>query len=957
MGGDSFPSFNVGDVVMVYGNRGTVHEIGPKENVVKPQGNVARQIVAVKMAKQMKLVTNFEKYINVKNDGTLAVVPITSVLPYDEKEAAATVLQAFFRMYMCRVKYTQEMAVMFWDHMENLQEQRTLSSKRDVYLPILNTIQSRHEEEMKQPTGAAKKKRFSNGLEEINVQVYPESKYNGPKMGKQVTTKFANELLDSYKSGQMIQLPIDYAQKILVDMLTWYRQNDKGSINHVAVPPYENGNLIVVGDLHGQLNDLLWIFFKFGPPSNRNVYVFNGDIADRGAYATNIFLLLFAFKLADPNSVIINRGNHESEDMNETYGFAREVRMKYDGHIYNLFQRIFWELPLCVLVEKRIIIVHGGLFRYDGVTLDVIDKVHRKRMCPASPDTFEDSIVFDILWSDPQPRPGRDVSNRGADCIKFGPDVTSAFLDLNNLEVCIRSHQVPSTLKGIDTAHNGRCVTLFSASNYCQTTGNTGAIIIFTKGLHFEVKEYMSPSLESIYTLANNTNVVTNKIIDASLSLKLEKETEYVKRQTSEKLLKDIVLKIAEVVCEKKQTLWLHCYKYDTTKSGLVEPQLWSDGLSDLVGIKIPRLISIWLLKAMDKKSGKVPYNDILKRFHIGFERTGESHKNIQRECIGHMFETMIKSDLSLKEILMVFDRNLDGVVSYAELDEAIRKLNVGLSNPQIKILMRTILSSCIDNQGGKADIVEFLSKLKVIYSASTRYEPKEDWLEAALPAIGRVILSDRTDAAARYYNPNYDPSTALSHMVKDDASRRRSSAIRAVALFQKFQDYDKLGGGLLSYSDFAEAIKKLDLSKAEQELGFEITDHHLFEIARMIDVTNSNKINYLEFLQAFYVVDHNKYSVVNEMWDHICSTLYKHRSSLLQAFHAYDASHNGSVYIHEFKEVLYALYDILGYNEAPFTFEQTEILVECIDTNDEGMIMYTDFLESFSPTYSLDIQ
>ncbi|GIX66130.1 serine/threonine protein phosphatase [Babesia caballi] len=837
-----------------------------------------------------------------------------------------------------------------------MHQSRHTSVRSDVYLPILKHIKSMHQTETPEKE-AVQKKRFSQSFDESKLQNYPETEYNGPKLGKQVTTKFANELLDAYKSGQVKHLPADYAQRILVDMLNWYRMNDKGAINHVDVPPYENGSLIVVGDLHGQLNDLLWILYKFGPPSSRNVYVFNGDIADRGMDATNIYLLLFSFKLADPTSVIINRGNHESEDMNETYGFAREVRTKYDGHIYNLFQLIFWELPLVVVIEKRVVIVHGGLFRYDGVTLDVINKVNRKRMCPASPDSFEDSIVFDLLWSDPQNKNGRDVSTRGADCIRFGPDVTSAFLDLNKLEVCIRSHQVPSTLKGIETLHNGRCVTLFSASNYCQTTGNTGAILIFTKGLHFEVKEYMAPSLESIHALANNTNMVTNKVIDAALSCEVEKETRLPKKRTSEKMLNDIVVKIADIVCDQKQALWLHCYKYDTAKNGMVDPEPWTEGLSELVGIKIPRLFSVWLLKAIDKKTGKVPYNDVLKRFHIGFDIVGQSHKNMQRECIAHIFDTMIKRDLSLKELLMIFDRNLDGVVSYAELDEAIRKLNVGLSNPQIKILMRTILSSCIDNQGGKADIVEFLSKLKVIYADSTRYKVKEEWMEAALPAIGRVILSDRTEAAARYYNPNYDTSTAIANMSKDDASRRRSSAIRAVALFQKFQDYDKVGGGLLSYSDFAEAIKQLDLSKAEQELGFQITDHHLFEIAHMIDVTNTNKINYLEFLQAFYVVDHNKYSVVNEMWDHICSTLYRHRSSLRHAFHSYDTNHNGSVYIHEFKEVLYALYDTLGYTEAPFTFEQTEILVECIDTNDDGMIMYNDFLESFHPQYTIGDQ
>lgn len=50
--------------------------------------------------------------------------------------------------------------------------------------------------------------------------------------------------------------------------------------------------------------------------------------------------------------------------------------------------------------------------------------------------------MFDLLWSDPRPENGRGPSGRGQDCIAFGPDVTENFLSLNNLDLCIRSHQV-----------------------------------------------------------------------------------------------------------------------------------------------------------------------------------------------------------------------------------------------------------------------------------------------------------------------------------------------------------------------------------------------------------------------------------------------------------------------------------------------------------------------------------
>lgn len=40
--------------------------------------------------------------------------------------------------------------------------------------------------------------------------------------------------------------------------------------------------------------------------------------------------------------------------------------------------------------------------------------------------------MCELLWSDPQPEPGRGASKRGVG-IQFGPDVTKNFLERNNL--------------------------------------------------------------------------------------------------------------------------------------------------------------------------------------------------------------------------------------------------------------------------------------------------------------------------------------------------------------------------------------------------------------------------------------------------------------------------------------------------------------------------------------------
>lgn len=71
--------------------------------------------------------------------------------------------------------------------------------------------------------------------------------------------------------------------------------------------------------------------------------------------------------------------------------------------------------------------------------------------------------MCELLWSDPQPQNGRESSKRGVG-VQFGPDVTNNFLKRNNLDYIIRSHEVKSA--GYEIAHDGKCITIFSAPNY-----------------------------------------------------------------------------------------------------------------------------------------------------------------------------------------------------------------------------------------------------------------------------------------------------------------------------------------------------------------------------------------------------------------------------------------------------------------------------------------------------------
>eukprot|EP00796_Vickermania_ingenoplastis_P012513 gene12514-8569_t len=113
------------------------------------------------------------------------------------------------------------------------------------------------------------------------------------------------------------------------------------------------------------------------------------------------------------------------------------------------------------------------LFQNDPNVVE-IQKPNRFREIP------ESGPICESLWADPQPMPGRTPSKRGVNCPAFGPDVTARFLERNNLKLVVRSHEVKDN--GYEIEHGGKCVTVFSAPNYCDQMKNKGAVVQFTGG-------------------------------------------------------------------------------------------------------------------------------------------------------------------------------------------------------------------------------------------------------------------------------------------------------------------------------------------------------------------------------------------------------------------------------------------------------------------------------------------
>lgn len=302
-----------------------------------------------------------------------------------------------------------------------------------------------------------------NSIDYKSIAVDPQ--YSGARIeGEVVTLDLVKKLLDDFKNQKCLHKR--YAFQIVLQAREMLLAMP--SLVDIAVP--DGAHLTVCGDVHGQFYDLLNIFELNGLPTEENPYLFNGDFVDRGSFSLEVILTLFAFKCMSPSAIYLARGNHESKSMNKIYGFEGEVRSKLSDTFVELFAEVFCCLPLAHVINQKVFVVHGGLFSVDGVKLSDIRSIDRFCEPP------EEGLMCELLWSDPQPQPGRGPSKRGVG-LCFGGDVTKRFLEDNNLDLVVRSHEVKD--EGYEIEHDGKLITVFSAPNYCDQMGNKGAFIKF----------------------------------------------------------------------------------------------------------------------------------------------------------------------------------------------------------------------------------------------------------------------------------------------------------------------------------------------------------------------------------------------------------------------------------------------------------------------------------------------
>ncbi|CAA0825246.1 Serine/threonine-protein phosphatase BSL3 [Striga hermonthica] len=243
----------------------------------------------------------------------------------------------------------------------------------------------------------------------------------------------------------------------------------------------------IFGDLHGQFGDLMRLFDEYGSPSTAGDiayidYLFLGDYVDRGQHSLETITLLLALKVEYPHQVHLIRGNHEAADINALFGFRIECieRMgERDGiWAWHRINRLFNWLPLAALIEKKIICMHGGI----GRSINHVEQIENiQRPIPMEAGSI---VLMDLLWSDPTENDsveGLRPNARGPGLVTFGPDRVMEFCNNNDLQLIVRAHEC--VMDGFERFAQGHLITLFSATNYCGTANNAGAILVLGRDL------------------------------------------------------------------------------------------------------------------------------------------------------------------------------------------------------------------------------------------------------------------------------------------------------------------------------------------------------------------------------------------------------------------------------------------------------------------------------------------
>lgn len=204
-----------------------------------------------------------------------------------------------------------------------------------------------------------------------------------------VATKIINKYIEIVHSccsdvtqvGVSVAIPV-FSQKTLIDLCRVIQLSElrRGFVDL-------DDDVIVVGDLHGNLHNLLHIFIKYGfPPKTK--YLFLGNITEFGEYSLEVVTLLFAYHVQYPTCVTLLRGNTESISLGIYRGLQSDIDSTYKSQtVRDAITNVFSFLPFCA-------IIFGNIFCCQPETVAKYASLDEIRIKESHVDIHKDEVAY-----------------------------------------------------------------------------------------------------------------------------------------------------------------------------------------------------------------------------------------------------------------------------------------------------------------------------------------------------------------------------------------------------------------------------------------------------------------------------------------------------------------------------------------------------------------------------------
>ncbi|XP_004690136.1 PREDICTED: serine/threonine-protein phosphatase with EF-hands 1 [Condylura cristata] len=620
---------------------------------------------------------------------------------------AALIIQNWYRSYSARLKARQRYALTIFQSIEYADEQGQLQLSNFFSFLLENyTHINQNDPEFVTRLYGRTIQDIKDRHDFVGLIEVPDS-YNGPRLQFPVTDNDIDLLLEAFKQQQIL-----HAYYVL-EVLFETRKALKQMPNFTRTKTSPSKEITICGDLHGKLDDLFLIFYKNGLPSGSNPYVFNGDFVDRGKNSIEILMILFVAFLVYPNDMHLNRGNHEDFMMNLRYGFTKEILHKYKIHgkkILQVLEDVYTWLPIGTIIDNEILVIHGGIS--ESTDLNLLNRVERHKMKSVlmPPVMLDEDLVdltinkmgtttvgygirtngclseqltkreweqvVDILWSDPRGKRGCfPNTSRGGGCY-FGPDITSKILNKFQLKLLVRSHECKP--EGYEICHDGKVITVFSASNYYEEGSNRGAYIRVSSGTTPRFFQYQVTKTTCARPLYQRVRIMESSAI---------------------RILKERMI-------SRKTDLVYAFQLQDRNKSGKLSMSQWAFSMENVLGLNLPwRSLSSHLVQT--DMNGNIDYMSSFQDLHI-IKPVKEAHSTL--------VEILYRYRSDLQIIYNVIDSDHSGLVSIEEFRSMWKLFNshysVHIEDSQVDELAERMDL----NKDGSIDFNEFLKAFYVVH-------------------------------------------------------------------------------------------------------------------------------------------------------------------------------------------------------------------------------------------------